>query len=285
MKVLVTGANGQVGSELRQLAPHYSSCDVSFYNHTDLDICDDDAIANAWQQETPDVCINCAAYTAVDKAEEEPEKARAINGQAVEQLAKVCHEYGTSLIHFSTDYVFDGESNVPYQEEDVPNPQSVYGQTKLEGERSAFQQQASTLLIRTSWVYSAYGHNLVKTALRLAREKDQLAFVYDQIGAPTYAKDIAEAVLGIITKDQLADHPGIYHFSNPGVTSWYDVVSTIIRERNLNCHVQPILSKDYPTPAKRPHYSVLNTEKFRTTFDQEIPHWQTSLIQCLQDLE
>ena len=285
MKVLVTGANGQVGGELKQLASQYPGCDLSFYNHAELDICNEDAIAEAWHKETPEVCINCAAYTAVDKAEEEPEKARAINGQAVEQLAKVCQGYGTRFIHFSTDYVFDGESNVPYREEDVPNPQIVYGQTKREGEQAAFHQQPSTLLIRTSWVYSAYGHNLVKTALRLAREKDELAFVYDQIGAPTYAKDIAAAVLEIINKEQLADHPGIYHFSNPGVTSWYDIVRTIIRERNLNCHVQPILSKDYPTPAKRPHYSVLNTEKFRTTFEQDIPYWQTSLIKCLRDLE
>lgn len=284
MKVLVTGANGQVGSELQELQSRYSGLTVVFYEHSQFDITDAERAATVWQNEAPDVCINCAAYTAVDQAEEEPEIAHKINAAAVENLAALCKEHNTFFIHFSTDYVFDGSANIPYQEGDVPMPAGVYGKSKLEGERAALQQQPSTILIRTSWVYSSFGHNLVKTALRLAQERDHLAFVYDQAGAPTYARDLAAAVLQIIDDGSFQEKAGLYHFSNPGVTSWYDIVNTIIREKALNCTLTPILSKDYPTPAKRPHYSVFNTEKFRNTFNQRIPHWQESLLECLSKL-
>ncbi len=284
MKVLVTGANGQLGNEIRALSPDYAQHTFAFYSHSQLDICDGQQIADTWQAEAPDVCINCAAYTAVDQAEDEPEKARAVNSYAVKELAATCKTHGTTFIHFSTDYVFDGQSCIPYQEEDVPNPTGVYGQSKREGEQAAMKNQPSTILIRTSWVYSSYGHNLVKTALRLANERSELAFVFDQVGAPTYARDLAEAVLQMINHGNMAKKAGIYHFSNAGVTSWYDIVQTIITEKELDCVVSPILSSDYPTKAERPHYSVFNTEKFRTTFDQKIPHWRQSLLACLAEL-
>lgn len=283
MHLLITGAHGQVGSELQALQHHYPDWTFTFTNREELDISSATAVIDHFAQANYDYCINCAAYTAVDKAEQEPELAAAINVEGPRHLAQACQRYQTRLLHISTDYVYHSLHHRPYVESDSTSPQSVYGRTKLAGEQAAQAAHAETLVVRTSWVYSQFGHNFVKTMLRLGGERKQLSVVFDQVGSPTHARDLAQALLDIV-----AQHPpsfgGLYHYSNEGVCSWYDFAHAIFNLKNLPCQLSPIESKDYPTPAQRPPYSVLNKQRIKTTFGLHIPHWRDSLEACLSAL-
>ena len=286
--VLVTGANGQLGRELRELSRYFSDYDFTFITRDELDLSDASAI-NAWfANKTFDVVINCAAYTAVDKAETEAELAFAINTTAVQTLAKIAKQQGISMLHISTDYVFAGDSCKPYQETDATCPQGVYGQSKLDGELTMLAINPDrSVIIRTSWVYSRFGNNFVKTMVRLGKERRELSVIYDQVGTPTSAKDLALVLLMIIDSPQLQSQSGteIYHYSNEGVCSWYDFAIAIFKSAPIRCKVKPIETKDYPTPAKRPHYSLLNKAKIKNTFDLTIPYWKDSLPECLQHIK
>ncbi len=287
-RILITGANGQVGRELKVLAEFYPDWEFYFTGSEDLDITEASSVQQFFDQHQINTCINCAAYTAVDKAETDEKTARLVNVAGVENLAKTCAISKATLIHYSTDYVYHGHQNRPYQETDATNPQGVYATTKLEGDLKALAIHPHTLVIRTSWVYSSFGHNFVKTMLRLGADRDKLTVIFDQIGTPTYARDIAAATLLILEKlDTLSisEVAGIYHYSNEGIASWYDFAKAIFELRNISCHVLPIETKDYPTPAARPHFSVLNKAKIKTTFGLEIPHWRESLENCLKELE
>ncbi|MCP4442635.1 MAG: dTDP-4-dehydrorhamnose reductase [Aureispira sp.] len=287
--ILVTGASGQLGQELQVLATQYTDWKFVFCNRQDLDITNHSAIDAIFEQYQFDYCINCAAYTAVDKAESDLELATAINTTAVGYLASACQSYDTQLIHISTDYVYHNSQNHPFQETDTTSPKGVYAQTKLDGEVLAAQNCPQTMIIRTSWVYSSFGHNFVKTMLRLGKDRDKLTVIFDQIGSPTYAADLADAILQCIkqnfakTIDQ-TELKGVYHYSNEGVCSWYDFALAIFELEDISCHVAPIETKDYPTPAKRPHFSLLNKNKIKTAFNLNIPHWRTSLKDCLTKL-
>lgn len=286
--ILVTGSKGQLGSELQQLAALYPQFSFRFTDVQELSITDEAAIQNEFEKWKPQFCINCAAYTAVDKAEENIEICRLINATAVGYLAKACEQHGTKLVHISTDYVFDGTKNTAYTENDIPNPQSVYGSTKLEGEEQALANNPTALVIRTSWVYSSFGNNFVKTMMRLMNERESLNVVSDQVGSPTYAKDLAEAILLIIANCQLPTanwHPGIYHFSNEAEISWFDFATTIKEMIGSNCVVNPIPTTAYPTPAKRPMYSLMDKTKFVTTFNIALKQWQESLEACIKLLK
>lgn len=287
--ILVTGANGQVGRELHFLASQFPNFQFLFADREVLDISDILSMESLFEENKFSYCINCAAYTAVDKAEEEQDLARKINTEAVENLAKTCKKFGTQFIHISTDYVYHSETiNRPYREDDMTNPQGVYAATKLEGDLIATQLLDNAIVLRTSWVYSSFGNNFVKTMIRLGEKLDNLRVIYDQIGTPTYARDLAYAILKIIEKIEtktVQNYGGIYHFSNEGVTSWYDFALAIFEEKEIEITVAPIETKDYPTPAKRPHFSVMNKEKIRSTFDLNIPHWKESLIDCLNLLD
>ena len=286
--VLVTGANGQLGRELRELSRYFSDYDFTFIARDELDLSDASAI-NAWfANKTFDVVINCAAYTAVDKAETEAELAFAINTTAVQTLAQIAKQQGISMLHISTDYVFAGDSCKPYQETDATCPQGVYGQSKLDGELTMLAINPDrSVIIRTSWVYSRFGNNFVKTMVRLGKERRELSVIYDQVGTPTSAKDLALVLLMIIDSPQLQSQSGteIYHYSNEGVCSWYDFAIAIFKSAPIRCKVKPIETKDYPTPAKRPHYSLLNKAKIKNTFDLTIPYWKDSLPECLQHIK
>jgi dTDP-4-dehydrorhamnose reductase len=287
-KILVTGANGQLGKELRDLAPLYTQFEFIFLSREDLPIHHFELVRNYFNTLKPDYCINCAAYTAVDRAEQEKDKAFLINGEAVGVLAAVCKEHQTEFIHISTDYVFDGTASTPYTENFPPHPQSVYGASKLEGERQALQLNPDSIIIRTSWVYSFHGKNFVKTMMRLMNEKNEISVVNDQVGSPTYAADLAEAILKIIVNCQLSIVnwvPGICHFSNEGVISWYDFAVAIKELTNSNCKIHPIPTSEYPTPAKRPAYSVLDKTKFVKTFGIPVKQWKHSLVSCLSRLK
>ncbi|MFN7116023.1 MAG: dTDP-4-dehydrorhamnose reductase [Saprospiraceae bacterium] len=285
--ILVTGANGQVGQELQVLAPQYHNFRFLFTDRALLDITNQAAVQYYFANHTIHYCINCAAYTAVDKAESEPDLAHNINIKGVMHLAEACKSTGAQLIHISSDYVYHNLNCTPLNESDPTFPQSVYAQTKLDGEQAALNIYEQTMVIRTSWVYSSFGHNFVKTMLRLGKERPELRVVYDQIGTPTYARDLAKAILDIIQKaekniisrDLLY---GIYNYSNEGVTSWYDFAKAIFEIAHMDCKVTPIETKDYPTPAKRPPFSVLNKDKIKAAFALEIPHWKDSLLTCLE---
>jgi dTDP-4-dehydrorhamnose reductase len=282
-KILVTGANGQLGKELQQLAAAFPVYEFVFLSREDMPIHHFELIRNTFKAYQPAYCINCAAYTAVDRAETEKDLAFQVNTEAVGVLAALCKEYGTHFIHISTDYVFDGTATTPYQPDSITNPQSVYGATKLEGERQAMQLNPDSIIIRTSWVYSAFGKNFVKTMLRLMSEKEAIAVVNDQVGSPTYAADLAEAIMHIIGSANW--HPGIYHFSNAGVISWYDFAVEIKTQIQSNCLVKPIPTSAYPTPAKRPAYSVMDTAKISSTYQLPLKDWKTSLAICLAKLK
>jgi dTDP-4-dehydrorhamnose reductase len=262
--ILVTGANGQLGSELQEIAGKNSYFSFLFTDYEELDITDRNAVHQFFSSHSIDYVINCAAYTAVDKAETDYERAKILNAEAVGILAKEAHRTNIPFIHISTDYVFDGKNYKPYQEDDVVNPQSAYGTTKLEGENLAFAHHNKTMIIRTSWLYSSFGNNFVKTMIRLGKERDELSVIFDQIGTPTYAYDLANGIMSIIDsveKNEQSFTPGIYHYSNEGVCSWFDFAKEIHAYCNITCTVNPIKTEDYPTPAQRPFYSVLDKSK------------------------
>jgi dTDP-4-dehydrorhamnose reductase len=281
--ILVTGGNGQLGSELKEIASNYQDYNFLFTDVKDLDITNHAAVNEFVEMNKINVIINCAAYTAVDKAEEQGDLAKAINHLAVANFAKIAKDNHIKLIHISTDYVFDGTNYKPYVESDTPNPQSVYGQTKLDGELALQRiNPANAIIIRTSWVYSKFGNNFVKTMLRLGKERDELNVVADQIGTPTHAADLAKAILTSIPQIN-NETVEVYHYSNEGVCSWYDFAKAIFELYKISINLGPIESTQYPTPAERPYYSVLNKKKIKDTYQIEIPFWKDSLIGCLKN--
>ena len=283
MVVLVTGANGQLGQSIQFIANQYPNIQFIYTDYQELDITNFESCLTVFAKYKPQFCINTAAYTAVDKAESESDKAHLINAVGPENLAKVCKEYNTILLHISTDFIFDGTSKVPYLETDVPNPKSIYGQTKLDGEIAIQKNWEKHFIVRTSWVYSQFANNFMKTMLRLASERDNLSVVNDQIGTPTNAVDLAEVLIVIIVssfKFQVSSF-GIYNFSNEGQCSWYDFANEIFHQKGIKIDLKPIPTSAYPTPAKRPAYSVLDKTKIKSTFDIKINDWQTSLRVCL----
>lgn len=283
--ILVTGANGQLGSEIRNLASNYNN--FIFTDVNNLDITNINDVEIFFASHPIDYIINCAAYTAVDKAESNYNSANLINVIGVKNLVALSQKYSLKLIHISTDYVFDGTNHKPYVETDATNPGSVYGKTKLEAEKIILNSAIKSIIIRTSWLYSSFGNNFVKTMIRLGSEKNELNVIFDQVGTPTYAFDLAKTILDIInqsTKNKNTFSQGIYHFSNQGVCSWYDFAIEIMELANINCKINPIESKDYPTPAKRPFYSVLNKSKIQNTFNISIPYWKDSLRQCIKKI-
>jgi dTDP-4-dehydrorhamnose reductase len=283
MKILVTGAKGQLGSEIKFLSTQFDY-EFHFIDLDELDLTRLNEIPLYFSQKNPDYIINCAAYTAVDKAEDDIELAQIINAKAPKKVAEYCAKSGCRLIHISTDYVFDGNFIRPISETDIPNPKSIYGKTKLDGETNILALLDNAYIIRTSWVYSEFGNNFVKTMLRLGVEKDEINVVADQYGTPTWARDLAEAILKIIDQiDEGNDHPGLYHFSNEGAISWYDFAVEIMKLANLNCKVNPINTSDYPTRAERPHYSVLNKLKIKNNYNLTIPSWNMSLKNYLSN--
>ncbi|MBQ7495671.1 MAG: dTDP-4-dehydrorhamnose reductase [Bacteroidaceae bacterium] len=293
LNILVTGACGQLGNEMQLQAaanPQHRwfftdvSCavDGGMSAVAPLDITDPAAIDTFLQQHAIDIIVNCAAYTAVDRAESDPEKAHLLNATAPGYLAAAINRRGGHLIQISTDYVFDGTAHTPYTEDCPTCPASVYGHTKLAGEEAVLADNPSAMIIRTAWLYSRFGNNFVKTMLRLGREKDSLGVIFDQIGTPTYARDLAAAIMTAINQ---GIQPGIYHFSNEGVCSWYDFTKAIHRIAGITtCHVRPLHTAEYPTPAARPHYSVLDKTKIKQTYSIEIPYWEDSLRECIQEL-
>lgn len=287
MKILITGAYGQLGNEIKGLTGKFLSWQFLFTDVDTLNITDEEIVEYYFTKNKPDFVVNCAAYTAVDKAESNVEAASNANALAPALLARYSKQVGAKLIHISTDYVFDGKAYVPYSEEDKVNPTGIYGKTKLQGEINCFAENPESLIIRTSWLYSIFGNNFVKTMLRLADERDKLNVVYDQVGTPTNAADLAEAILSIIhisEKNKGRFVPGIYHFSNDGVTSWYDFAKAIFEIAGVKCEVSPVLSDQFPTPAKRPNFSVLNKSKIKNTFGLNIPYWRDSLKVCISKL-
>ncbi len=288
MKILVTGAYGQLGNELKDQINQFPDLEFLLTDVDSLDITSQTEVGNYFLKYQPDFVINCAAYTAVDKAETEIELALKINAIAPGILAKAAREISARIIHISTDYVFNGDAFLPLTESDQVNPTGIYGKTKLKGEENCIYENADSLIIRTSWLYSAYGNNFLKTILRLGNEKNEIKVVFDQVGTPTYATDLASAILHIIRiseNDSKNFIPGIYHYSNEGVASWYDFAIAILEISNTTCFVKPVLSEEFPTPAKRPAYSVLNKSKIKNTFKLEIPYWKDSLKICIEKLK
>ena len=302
--ILVTGSKGQVGSEIRALVmsevqgeakathPQELGCaalaapygNFFFTDRTTLDITNLSNINDFITTNAIEVIINCAAYTAVDKAEDDIKAAEEVNTKSVEKLSLIAKERNIKLIHISTDYVFNGENFKPYTEDDTTSPNGVYGVTKLAGERVMQEiNPKDSIIIRTSWVYSSFGANFVKTMLRLGKERDSLGVIYDQVGTPTYARDLAKAILDIIPNIK-NKQVAIYNYSNEGVLSWYDFSKEIMRMAKIECYINPIETKDYPTPAKRPHYSLLNKSKIKKEFNIDIPYWKDSLNECLKTL-
>lgn len=280
--ILVTGANGQLGNEMRLLAEVNKEYTYFFTDVAELDICDEQAVMNFVTAHQIDIIVNCAAYTAVDKAEDNQELCDKLNHVAPGYLAKAIQTRGGYLVQVSTDYVFDGTAHVPYTEEQPTCPDSVYGTTKLAGEQEAMKYCANTMIIRTAWLYSTFGNNFVKTMLRLGREKDSLGVIFDQIGTPTYARDLAVAIFAAIHKGII---PSIYHFSNEGVCSWYDFTQMIHHLADIRtCKLRPLHTEEYPTRAKRPHYSVLDKTKIKDIYGIEIPYWVDSLKECIDKL-
>ena len=286
-KVLVTGSYGQLGSELQQIAPQMKDVEFVFTDADTLDICNKEAIEQFVAKKSFDFIVNCAAYTAVDKAEEDEEKCFAINCEAVRNIGEVAASNGIKVIHISTDYVFDGTAHTPYTENVKINPKTVYGKSKALGEEDLKRVCLDAVIIRTSWLYSTFGNNFVKTMLKLGQERDELKVVFDQVGTPTNAADLAAAILQIIGKtieNENAFKTGVYHFSNEGVCSWYDFTIAIHRLAGINCNVLPIESNEYPAKTPRPFYSVLNKSKIKKTFGLTIPHWESSLKNCVEKL-
>lgn len=283
MNLLITGANGQLGNEIRVASQQYPQINFFFTDVDTLDITDIDAIENFVAANEISHIVNCAAYTAVDKAEDDEATATLVNVDAVSNLATVASNHKIKFLNVSTDYVFDGTSFVPYTEDMPVCPTNVYGRTKLAGELAIERIYPESITIRTSWLYSSFGNNFVKTMLNLGRTRDQLGVIFDQVGTPTYAADLADAILKIIYQCEWVS--GIYHFSNEGVCSWYDFTKTIHAIANINCNVEPIESSAYAVRTPRPHYSVLNKTKIKSTFGINIPYWVDSLRRCISILE
>jgi len=284
--ILVTGANGQLANELKILSSGFPQYQFLFTAKEELPIENTDALTSFFQRNKMDYCINCAAYTAVDKAESEKEKAFLINAEAVGELAKICYNHQTKLIHISTDYVYDGTVHNPLKENNPVGPINIYGESKLKGEELALEKNPSAIVIRTSWVYSAFGNNFVKTMMRLFKEKSEINVINDQFGSPTYAADLAAVILNFIEQtEQGKDFSGIVNYSNSGVTTWYEFAEEIKSLVNSNCKINPIPTSSYPTPAKRPLYSVLDTSKIKELLQIEIPSWKESLKECVDILK
>ncbi|MBR5029943.1 MAG: dTDP-4-dehydrorhamnose reductase [Muribaculaceae bacterium] len=282
--ILITGANGQLGREMRKVLDDDIFVNAIYTDVEELDITDAEAIENCVTSNQVDYIVNCAAYTAVDAAESNVELCIKLNMEAPTLLAQAAHKHNAKLIHISTDYVFDGSSCRPYHEDDEICPKSVYGRTKADGERHIIDVAPESIIVRTAWLYSPHGKNFVKTMLELGRSRETLRVVSDQIGTPTYALDLASVIKTFIDSEQW--HPGIYHFSNEGAISWYDFTMAIHRIAGITtCHVLPCMTKDYPTPATRPHYSVLDKSKIKATIGIEIPYWEESLEQCINRLK
>jgi dTDP-4-dehydrorhamnose reductase len=277
--ILVTGANGQLGSELRQLRHSYPGYHFLFTGSKELDISDHISVHHFFRQNPVDYCINCAAYTAVDKAETERSTAEKINSDGPAYLAEACRKFNAKLFHISTDYVFNGKGSSPYKPGDATDPVNFYGGTKLAGEQKALLQNKETIIIRTAWVYSSFGHNFVKTMIRLMGEKESIGVVNDQHGSPTYAADLAVAIMHIIATGHFV--PGIYHFTDSGSTTWFGFAKEIAALLETKCIVNPVTTDQYPTAAARPAYSVMDTSSIINTFDVSAPQWQHSLEKCL----
>lgn len=285
MNILITGANGQLGRSLRRLggvSPHnYLFTDVA-----ELDITDAAAVLRTVEERRIDVIVNCAAYTDVERAEEDEPTAELLNHKAAGNLAAAAKATGATLFHVSTDYVFDGTAHTPYTEDGTPSPLGAYGRTKLAGERAVMASGRRYLIFRTAWLYSEYGNNFLKTMLRLTSERDTLQVVFDQIGTPTYAGDLALAIFSIIESERYAGNEGVYHFTDEGVCSWYDFATEIAAAAGHDsCHIIPCHTSEFPTKAARPAYSVLDKTKIKTTFQMDIPHWRESMIYCLKQIE
>ncbi|MCD4746289.1 MAG: dTDP-4-dehydrorhamnose reductase [Bacteroidales bacterium] len=281
MNILITGSKGQLGSEIQNLSSDYSKYNFFYTDIEELDITNFQAVDDFFKINNIACVINCAAYTAVDKAEEDNKMAMLINSNAVKYLSQVSARYNSLLIHISTDYVFDGKSHRPYIENDKVNPTSFYGKTKLEGENQIIANAKKALIIRTSWLYSEFGNNFVKTMIKYGRERKSLKVVFDQIGTPTYARDLSKVLLDIISQTHNVSGTEIYHYSNEGVISWYDFAKAIMELAEINCKIYPIETKDYSLPAPRPFYSVLNKTKIKDHFNLYIPYWKDSLDECL----
>jgi dTDP-4-dehydrorhamnose reductase len=287
MRVLITGSNGQLGSEIKELAANYKKIDFVFKDLPDLDICNFNLLQSFIIDNKINAVINCAAYTAVDKAEEDEIIAKKVNSEGILNLVNALQAVNGKLIHISTDYVFDGNHFLPYKESDVISPIGVYGETKRLGELAVINSDIDAIVIRTSWLYSSYGNNFVKTMLRLGTEKEELGVIFDQVGTPTYARDLAKTCLDILsgsTSENINKNGNLYHYSNEGVASWYDFAISIMELGGVNCKVKPIQTKDYPTLARRPHFSVLNKSKIKTDFRTEIPYWRDSLKDCIKKI-
>lgn len=286
MNVLITGASGQLASEIRDLSLQFSEHTFFFENSKTLDVTNEELVCGYVKENKIEAIINCAAYTAVDKAENDYDKAEQINGQGVKNLVNALRNVKGKLIHISTDYVFNGQSFTPYEESQKVAPIGVYGVTKRKGEEYVINSDIEAIIIRTSWVYSNYGNNFVKTMMRLGKERDELNVIFDQVGSPTYAKDLGRVCLDILkNEDKIDEKSKIYHYSNEGVASWYDFAIAIMEIADIECKVYPIETKEYPTPAKRPSYSLLNKTKIKKDFNLDIPYWRDSLKECIKKIE
>jgi dTDP-4-dehydrorhamnose reductase len=282
MNILITGSNGQLGNEMQISAKKFPNHHFIYTDVAELDICDKEALNAFVKSNDVNMIVNCAAYTAVDKAEDDVELCYKINAEAVKNIGEVATANGAKVIHVSTDYVFDGTNHVPYTEDMPVCPSSVYGKSKLAGEEALISACSQAVIVRTAWLYSSFGNNFVKTMIKLGTERESLNVIFDQVGSPTYAADLAEAIMTIISHESFV--PGIYHYSNEGVCSWYDFTKSIHRKSDITCNIQAIETKDYPTRTPRPHYSVLNKAKIKSTYGIAVPHWEDSLDKCLSIL-
>lgn len=280
--ILITGSKGQLGNEMQQAAKRFPAFRYIYTDVDELDICDKNALNDFVKTNDVNIIVNCAAYTAVDKAEDDVELCYKINRDAARNIGEVAQENKLKVLHVSTDYVFDGTNYLPYTEDMPVCPSTVYGKSKLEGEQALLESCEHAVILRTSWLYSSFGNNFVKTMLKLGTERDSLNVIFDQVGTPTYAADLADSILNILSNEAFV--PGIYHFSDEGVCSWYDFTKTIHRIAGISCAVHPIETKDYPARTPRPHYSVLNKAKIKSTYGISIPHWEESLEKCIQIL-
>lgn len=283
--ILVTGANGQLGNEIRKVENDNKQLNFFFTDVAELDITKIDDISKYVSENKIDIIINCAAYTNVDKAEDDQELCNLINNVAVENLAKIANQQNVFFFHVSTDYVFDGSRNTPYTEDIETKPLGVYGKTKLEGEQSIQNSGCNYIIIRTSWLYSEFGNNFVKTMIKLTSDRNELNVVFDQAGTPTYAADLANFIVSVITKEQYKGQKELYHFSNEGVCSWFDFAKEISRQAKTSCNIKPCHSSEFPSKVTRPSYSVLDKTKLKNKFDYVIPYWTNSLEVCIERLK